>query len=310
MTTVRIATRRSALALWQAEHVGSRLKKIHDDLRVELVAITTRGDKLLGAPLHHFGGKGLFVKELEQALLSNTADIAAHSMKDVPVELTDRLHLPVIMTREDPWDALVSTRFPSFEDLPSGCRVGTSSLRRKAQLRRLRPDIDYADLRGNVDARVVRLDRGEFDAIVLASAGLKRLGLRDRITQCLPLRVALPAIGQGAIGIECRRGDAWVEALVAPLNHRESELRVRAERAMNRSLGGGCQVPIAGFADYCNGRLRLQGLVARVDGSQTVHRQAEGPAEDAERLGESVATELLAGGGDVILEEFYRHVRA
>lgn len=298
------------MALWQADYVGSQLKRIHRDLRVELVPIITRGDKLLGAPLHHFGGKGLFVKELEQALLSRTADIAAHSMKDVPVELTDQLHVPVIMAREDPRDALVSTRFRSFEELPPGCRVGTSSLRRKAQLRRLRPDIDYPDLRGNVDTRLARLDRGEFDAIVLASAGLKRLGLSHRITQCLPLQVTLPAIGQGAIGIECRRDDDWVEVVLAPLNHRESEVRVRAERAMNRGLGGGCQVPVAGYADYCSGRLRLQGLVARVDGSQTVYRQAEGPAAEAERLGELVATELLAGGGDAILAEFYRHARA
>lgn len=306
MNVIRIATRKSPLALWQAEHVAQRLRANHPDLRVELVKLSTSGDKLLDAPLAKVGGKGLFVKELEQALMDGRADIAVHSMKDVTVELPGGLHLPVILERAQPHDAFVATRVPALDALPRGARVGTSSLRRKCQLHSLRPDLQLVDLRGGVDTRLRKLDEGRFDALVLACAGLRRLGLDERITQILAPEVLLPAIGQGAMGIECRVQDTAVEACIALLNHAPSALCVRSERAMNRRLGGGCQVPIAGYAELEGGELRLRGLVATLDGTRVLHEHASTQhIEDPEALGIAVAEALLARGAGGILEEVY-----
>ena len=303
METIRIATRRSPLAVWQAEHVGQRLREIHGDIRIELIRLSTRGDKILDSPLAKVGGKGLFVKELEHALLEGAADIAAHSMKDVPAELPESLHLPVILAREDPRDAFVSSRYGSFNSLPRGARVGTCSLRRQCQLRERRPDLEFIDLRGNVNTRLAKLDAGEFDAIILASAGLKRLGLRERVTEFLDSDTILPAIGQGAIGIECRRGDGRVETLMAPLNDPQTAARVGAERAMNAVLGGGCQVPVAGFAELRDETLQLRGLVGSVDGTLVFREEGSASADDAEKLGRSVAEALLARGAGEVLAE-------
>ncbi|MGD8547565.1 MAG: hydroxymethylbilane synthase [Thiohalophilus sp.] len=302
---LRIATRKSQLALWQAEYVKSALEAIHADLEVELVKMTTQGDKILDTPLAKVGGKGLFVKELENGLLNGDADIAVHSMKDVPVELPDGLHLPVICPREDPRDAFVSNRYPTLEELPAGARLGTSSLRRQCQIAELRPELDIIDLRGNVNTRLQKLDDDRYDAIILAAAGLKRLGFEDRITQFLAPDISLPAIGQGAVGIECRRDDDWVNSLIAPLNDKTTALRVQAERAMNHRLHGGCQVPIAGYAEISHGVILVRGLVGRTDGSEIIRGEIAGPPEDAAHLGLVLAEDLLARGADVILEELY-----
>jgi hydroxymethylbilane synthase len=302
---LRIATRKSQLALWQAEYVKSALEAIHADLEVELVKMTTQGDKILDTPLAKVGGKGLFVKELENGLLNGDADIAVHSMKDVPVELPDGLHLPVICPREDPRDAFVSNRYPTLEELPAGARLGTSSLRRQCQIAELRPELDIIDLRGNVNTRLQKLDDDRYDAIILAAAGLKRLGFEDRITQFLAPDISLPAIGQGAVGIECRRDDDWVNSLIAPLNDKTTALRVQAERAMNHRLHGGCQVPIAGYAEISHGVILIRGLVGRTDGSEIIRGEIAGPPEDAAHLGLVLAEDLLARGADVILEELY-----
>jgi len=299
--------------MWQAEHVGHRLREFYPKLDIELVPIITQGDKILDAPLAKIGGKGLFVKELERALLDGSADIAAHSMKDVPVVLPDELVLSVILAREDPRDAFVSNRYRRLDELPSGARVGTCSLRRQCQIREHRPDLGLLDLRGNVGTRLSRLDAGEFDGIVLAAAGLKRLGFDDRISEILPPAVSLPAIGQGAIGIECRRGDIRVGALIGLLNDLPTARCVQAERTMNRILGGGCQVPVAGYADIEEGYLRLRGLVGTVDGRRVLRADDSAPAgsantpdgvigEDAiARLGHTVAEALLAQGAGEIL---------
>ena len=302
---LRIATRKSQLALWQAEYVKAALEALHPDLQVELVKMTTQGDKILDTPLAKVGGKGLFVKELENGLLSGDADIAVHSMKDVPVELPDGLHLPVICPREDPRDAFVSSTYTALEQLPPGARLGTSSLRRQCQIAELRPDLQILDLRGNVNTRLQKLDDGQYDAIILAAAGLKRLGFEDRITQFLGPEISLPAIGQGAVGIECRRDDERINRLIAPLNHATTATRVRAERAMNHRLNGGCQVPIAGYAEISHGVILIRGLVGRTDGSEIVRGEIAGPPEDAAELGLVLAEDLLARGADVILEELY-----
>jgi hydroxymethylbilane synthase len=307
MPTLRIATRRSPLALWQAEHVAQRLMAAHPGLTVELVPMTTRGDRILDVPLAKVGGKGLFVKELEQGLLAGDADLAVHSMKDVPVDLPAALHLPVVLAREDPRDAFVSVRHAGLAALPAGARVGTSSLRRQVQLLERRPDLQISPLRGNVGTRLDKLDHGEYDAVVLASAGLRRLGLAARITEHLPPEVLLPAIGQGAIGIECRRKDPRTEALIGVLDDPQTHTRVRAERALNARLAGGCQVPIAGHAVLVEGRLELRGLVGRPDGSQVVRGLARGTAEQAQELGEALAEELLARGAGAILREIGQH---
>jgi hydroxymethylbilane synthase len=304
-SVLRIATRKSALALWQAEHVRQGLQLHHPGLAVELVTMTTRGDQILDSPLAKVGGKGLFVKELEQAMLEGRADIAVHSMKDVPVELPEGLELAVILEREDPRDAFVSNSYATLDDLPQGARVGTSSLRRQCQLRARRPDLVLSDLRGNVNTRLDKLDRGEYDAIILACAGLKRLGFAERIRQELGPDIILPAIGQGAIGIECRSDDAAIKALIAPLAHATTTRRLRAERALNHRLNGGCQVPIAGYAELEHGVIVLRGLVGSPDGAQLIHGVISGRPEDAEELGQVLADDLLGRGAAEILAALY-----
>jgi len=303
MSKIRIATRKSPLALWQAEEVSRLLKKFHPDIEVELVTMTTQGDKILDTPLAKIGGKGLFVKELEVGMLEGTADIAVHSMKDVPMAFPEGLHLAVVLEREDPTDAFVSNTYQHFADLPLNARIGTCSLRRQTQLKELRPDIEILDLRGNVNTRLSKLDNGDYDAIILASAGLKRLGFSERITESISTDQSLPAIGQGAIGIECRRDDAAINALLAPLNHSETALRVKAERAQNNRLNGGCQIPIGGFAELLGDRIRLRGLIGFPDGSKIFRCEKEAAWDDAEALGIAVAEDLLAQGGDKVLSE-------
>ncbi|HUT42503.1 MAG TPA: hydroxymethylbilane synthase [Gammaproteobacteria bacterium] len=300
---IRIATRKSPLALWQAEHVSSRLQALHPGLAVELVAMTTQGDRVLDSPLAKIGGKGLFVKELEQGMLKGDADIAVHSMKDVPAELPDGLVIRTILEREDPRDAFVSNRYADIAALPQGARVGTSSLRRQCQLRALRPDLEILDLRGNVGTRLGKLDAGDYDAIVLACAGLRRLGMQERITLALADELMLPAIAQGVIGIECRSGDTRVHDLIDALNHTATATRTRAERAMNARLAGGCQAPVAGYSEILDGNMELRGLVGRPDGSDIIRGAITGPPEEAEALGRELAEDLLARGADVILQE-------
>jgi hydroxymethylbilane synthase len=305
--TIIIATRESPLALWQAEFVRAALLEAHSDLEVRLLGMTSRGDQMLDAPLAKVGGKGLFVKELEDALLDGRADIAVHSMKDVPMEFPAGLGLGAICVREDPSDAFVSNRYRSLEELPAGAVVGTSSLRRECQLRARRPDIDIQFLRGNVNTRLRKLDAGEYDAIILASAGLLRLGLAARIAQRMDVADSLPAGGQGAVGIEVRCEDTEASALLQALHHEATASRVTAERAMNRRLGGGCQVPIGCFAQFTgDGRqLWLRGLVGHPDGSLILRAEATAPSTQAEQLGIAVAEDLLAQGAQRILAEVY-----
>ncbi|MFT6154413.1 MAG: hydroxymethylbilane synthase [Bermanella sp.] len=306
---LRIATRKSKLALWQAEYVKAELKKYHPEVAVELVTFTTQGDKILDTPLAKIGGKGLFVKELEAAMLDGRADIAVHSMKDVPMEFPEGLDLEVICPRENPTDAFVSNTYKAFKDLPHGAHVGTSSLRRQCQLLAARPDLKITSLRGNVQTRLGKLDSGNYDAIILASAGLIRLELRDRIAEYINDTVSLPAGGQGAVGIECRIDDENTKALLACLHHSETASRVLAERALNRRLEGGCQVPIACYATLDDGQLHLRGLVGSEDGSEIIRAESNGPAESYEQLGIRVAEALLAKGAGRILSEVYgRHI--
>jgi hydroxymethylbilane synthase len=302
-----IATRESPLALWQAEFVQSALMRAHPDLDVQLLGMTSRGDQLLDVPLAKVGGKGLFVKELENALLDGSADIAVHSMKDVPMEFPAGLGLGVICQREDPSDAFVSNRYGTLAELPAGSVVGTSSLRRECQLRARRPDLEVKFLRGNVNTRLRKLDDGEYDAIILASAGLIRLGFAGRIAQKIAVTDSLPAGGQGAVGIELRSDDSAALALLQVVHHEPTALRVTAERAMNRHLQGGCQVPIACYADYAapGDQLWLRGLVGKPDGSVLLHAEARAPAVEAEQLGIRVAQDLLAQGAAAILAEVY-----
>jgi hydroxymethylbilane synthase len=298
---VRVATRRSPLAMWQAEHVAEALARTHPGLTVEILGMSTRGDKLLDAPLAKVGGKGLFVKELEQGMLEGSADIAVHSMKDVPVDLPEGLHLPVIMEREDPRDAFVSNDFGGVDDLPDGGRVGTSSLRRQCQLAARRPDLVIGPLRGNVNTRLAKLDAGDYDAVILAAAGLLRLGLDERIRSRLSTEESLPAIGQGAVGIECRTDDARINDLIAPLNHPETADRVRAERAMNQRLNGGCQVPVAGHAVVEGDELAMRGLVGTPDGSRVLCAARRAPRVAAAEMGAALADDLLSQGAGEIL---------
>lgn len=304
--TLTIATRESPLALWQAEYVRGALERAHPGLEVRLLGMTSRGDQLLDVPLAKVGGKGLFVKELETALLDGSADIAVHSMKDVPMEFPQGLCLGVICEREDPTDAFVSSRYGSLGDLPGGAVVGTSSLRRECQLRARRPDLEVKFLRGNVNTRLRKLDAGEYDAIILASAGLLRLGFEDRIAGSIHVDDSLPAGGQGAVGIELRSDDGEVMELLRPLHHEDTARRVIAERAMNRRLNGGCQVPIACYAEYVSaGQLRLRGLVGRPDGSEILRAEGSASPKDAEQLGIAVADDLLEQGAEAILAEVY-----
>lgn len=302
---LRIATRKSLLALWQAEYVKAELLRHHPELQVELVPMTSKGDKILDVPLAKVGGKGLFVKELEQALLAGEADIAVHSMKDVPMEFPEGLGLSVICPREDARDAFVSNTFDTLDALPHGAVVGTSSLRRQCQLLAARPDLTIKFLRGNVQTRLQKLDDGEYDAIILAAAGLIRLELSERIRSFIPVELSLPAGGQGAVGIECRVDDAVTQALIAPLHHPLTAEQVLAERAMNRRLQGGCQVPIACFAVHEPDGLWLRGLVGAVDGNQILTDEIRGPVTEAETMGVILAERLLAAGADKILAEVY-----
>ncbi|MHA3083383.1 hydroxymethylbilane synthase [Acinetobacter sp. ANC 5383] len=305
MNILKIATRQSPLALWQAEHIKSRLEQLHPQLTVELVTFVTQGDKILDTPLAKIGGKGLFVKELESALLDGRADLAVHSMKDVPMQLPEGLTLAVICERENPFDAFVSNHYAHFDELPQGAVVGTSSLRRKCQILQQRPDLVIKDLRGNVGTRLGKLDEGQYDAIILASAGLKRLGLEQRIRHHVSADMSLPAVGQGALGLECRDQDQTVLDLIAPLAHPETQYCVRAERAFNAYLEGGCQVPIAGFATLQDQQLHLEGRVGSVDGVVLLKDQVTGAVEQAEQLGVQLAQQLLAQGAGELLKALH-----
>lgn len=304
-TILKIATRQSPLALWQANFVKERLEKIHPGLTVELVPMVTKGDIILDTPLAKIGGKGLFVKELENALLEKRADIAVHSMKDVPMQFPEGLGLSVICKREDPRDAFVSNRYASFDDLPKGAIVGTSSLRRQCQLKELRPDLDIRSLRGNVGTRLSKLDNGEYDVIILAAAGLIRLGMKERIASFIEVTTSLPAVGQGAVGIECRTDDHLVQALLTPLADEETTVCVKAERAMNARLQGGCQVPIGGYAVLEDNQIYLRALVGELDGSSIIRAESKSAVETAEELGVQLAEKLLAQGADRILAKVY-----
>ncbi|ENM5903067.1 hydroxymethylbilane synthase [Vibrio mimicus] len=304
-TPIRIATRQSPLALWQANYVKDALMAAHPGLKVELVTMVTRGDVILDTPLAKVGGKGLFVKELEVAMLEGRADLAVHSMKDVPVDFPQGLGLVTICEREDPRDAFVSNTYAKIDDLPSGAVVGTCSLRRQCQLKAARPDLVIKELRGNVGTRLSKLDAGEYDAIILAAAGLKRLELESRIRNFIEPEQSLPAVGQGAVGIECRLDDQRVRELLAPLNHTDTADRVRCERAMNLTLQGGCQVPIGSYALLDGDEIWLRALVGEPDGSQIVRGEIRGPRSEAEQLGITLAEQLLGQGAKEILERLY-----
>lgn len=302
---IRIATRKSPLALWQAEFVKSQLEQAHPGIKVELVTMVTKGDVILDTPLAKVGGKGLFVKELELAMLEGRADLAVHSMKDVPVDFPEGLGLVTICAREDPTDAFVSNQYNNVDQLPLGAIVGTCSLRRQCQLKARRPDIVIKDLRGNVGTRLSKLDAGEFDAIILASAGLKRLGLAARIASPLTPEESLPAVGQGAVGIECRLNDTKLLELLKPLNDKDTSDRVLCERAMNNTLEGGCQVPIGSYSELVGDELWLRALVGQPDGKRIVSGEIKGPREQAEVLGHRLAKQLLADGAQEILTQLY-----
>jgi hydroxymethylbilane synthase len=301
MQKVVIATRRSRLALWQAEHIKERLEALHQALSVELLPLSTKGDELLDRRLDKAGGKGLFVKELENAMAEGRADLAVHSMKDVPADLPEGFCLVAITEREDPRDGFVSQRYASLDELPAGAVVGTSSLRRASQIAERHPALKIEMLRGNVETRLSKLDRGEYDAIVLAVAGLVRLGLAARIRSRLPIETSLPAAGQGALGIECRAGRDDIARLVAPLADRATSACVRAERAVSRVLGGSCTVPIGAFAEAHAERLSLRALVASLDGRRIARVECEGALQEPEALGERAAQALRAQGADEIL---------
>ena len=303
MTVVRIVTRRSPLAMWQADRVRSRLLERHPRLTVEIAGVRTEADRFLDRPLAAQGGKGMFVKELEEALLSRQADLAVHSVKDLPMSLAPGLCMAAVPERGDVRDALVSVRWRALDDLPAGAVVGTSSLRRRCQLLHRRPDLRVMDVRGNVGTRIERLDRGDFEALLLASAGLLRLGLGARIAESLEPRAMLPAIGQGALGVECREDDTVMRELLEPLHDRDAGTCVDAERAVNRRMHGSCHLPIAAYARLEGGRLQLDALVGRVDGSEVIRRSAAGNPGAAGEIGDRLGQELLAAGGETILAE-------
>ncbi len=306
---IRIGTRKSKLALAQTNWVAGRLQELWPGLQVEFVKITTKGDKILDVPLAKVGGKGLFVKEIEQALLRKEVDIAVHSLKDVPSEVPDGLEVSVFPEREDPRDAVISAKGLGLSDLPEGARVGTSSLRRMAQIRAQWPHLEVVSLRGNLDTRLKKLDSGEFDCIILASAGLNRLNLADRVTEYLEPDRMLPAIGQGSLGIEFRTDDEGTRKILAPLHHETTAVCVQAERAFLNRLEGGCQVPIGGYCTMDeDGRLTLEGLVADELGKRIIRRSRQGSSTDPEALGETLGEEILEAGGKEILREVYGNV--
>ena len=301
---IRIATRKSPLALWQAEHVKARLQQYHPELEVELVSMQTGGDRILDRPLSLVGGKGLFIKELEQALYDHQADIAVHSMKDVTIDMPDGLQLPVILEREDPHDVFISKKYKKISDLPQGAVVGTSSLRRKCQLMAWRDDLGIKDLRGNVGTRLKKLDDGEYDAIILAAAGVMRLGLEDRISEIISTDIILPAIGQGAIGIQMRVEDNDILEMIASLNDETTKQQVETERVVSRRLFGGCQLPIAAYAEIDQENIKITGMVGRVDGSEIIKDSVSGRLEERDALGLQLAETLLKNGADDILKEY------
>lgn len=297
---IRIATRKSPLAVWQAEYVAAQLKKQHPSLQIELVKIVTQGDRVLDTPLTKVGGKGLFVKELEVGMLAGKADIAVHSMKDVPMSFPDGLCLPVMLARENPKDAFVSKFYSALEDLPVGGVVGTSSMRRASQIKSKFPHVKIHDCRGNVNTRLAKLDAGQYDAIILAVAGLTRLGMQDRITKALTIDQSLPAIGQGAIGIECRSDNQHLIELLMQLDDASTHLCVSAERALNERLGGSCEVPIAGHAVLKNKEIVLRGMVCSADGAEIYSADVSGV--DAQKVGVAVAEKLLQKGAGKVLK--------
>ncbi len=301
-----IATRKSQLALWQANNVREQLKFLYPTLRVELLGITTKGDQILDSLLSKISGKSLFVKEIETALMDGRADIAVHSMKDVPMTFPDNLVLAVICKREDPTDAFVSNHFTTIDDLPLGSIIGTSSLRRSCQLRMNRPDLIVKDLRGNINTRLRKMDEGEYDAIILATAGLIRLEMHDRIKLKIPIEVSLPASGQGAMGIECRSDDLDTIKLLKPLQHNDTLVRVTAERAVNERLNGGCQTPIACYATLSGDDIFIRGLIVSLDGKIMIENQATGHKNNAKALGTKVANNLLKKGANTIFADIYK----
>ncbi len=305
MLRIRIGTRKSKLALWQANYVADQLKKYFPDLEVELVKIVTKGDKILDVPLAKVGGKGLFVKEIEEAMLRNEIDIAVHSLKDVPTYFPEGLGLVAITEREDPRDAFLSVKYNSIEEMPEGSVLGTSSLRRKAQIMMKRKDIRIEDLRGNVDTRIRKLEEGQYDGIILAYAGLKRLGLENKVKQILSPEYMIPAVAQGFLGIEARLDDEKTREIVSVLNHTESEIRARAERAFLKTLEGGCQVPLAGYAEIIDGKLKITGFVSDLTGDRVFRDSIVGNLEEAESLGVKLAEKLLSDGAREVLEEIY-----
>lgn len=305
---IRIGTRKSPLALWQAHYVRDAITRFHPGIQVELVEIVSAGDKHLKTPLAKIGGKGLFLKELETALLENEVDIAVHSMKDVTVHLPEGLHIPVICEREDPRDAFVSNHYSALSELPAGAKVGTCSLRRKSQIAAKYPALELVDLRGNVNTRLARLDKGDFDAIILAAAGLIRLEFDSRIAAFIEPEEMLPAVGQGAVGVECRQGDAAVEHIIACLHHVQTAIRVRAERAANEKLGGGCHVPVAAHAILSGDEINFRALVASVDGQTVLQCEYTAPLDQAQLLGERAASTLIEQGADGILKDVYREL--
>jgi hydroxymethylbilane synthase len=305
---IRIGTRKSPLALWQAYYVRDAISRFHPDIQVDLVEIVSAGDKHLETPLAKIGGKGLFLKELETALLEDEVDIAVHSMKDVTVHLPVGLHIPVICEREDPRDAFVSNQYSALSELPDGAKVGTCSLRRKSQIAAKYPRLQLLDLRGNVNTRLARLDNGDFDAIILAAAGLLRLEFGARIAAFIDPEEMLPAVGQGAVGIECREGDIEVENIIAPLHHEPTAIRVRAERAANEKLGGGCHVPVAAHAILSGDEINFRALVASVDGETVLQCEYTAPLDQAQQLGERAAQTLIEQGADGILKGVYREL--
>jgi hydroxymethylbilane synthase len=304
-TVIKIGTRGSKLALAQSSMIGEIIKKQHPDINVEMIVIKTKGDKIIDSPLSKIGGKGLFVKEIEEALLENRVDIAVHSIKDVPAELPDGLSIPFFPEREDPSDAFLSVKYGKLEDLPEGSKVGTGSLRRSSQLLNKRPDIEIIPIRGNVDTRIKKLESGELDAILLAASGLNRLGLSSKIKQLLPTLDFIPAVGQGALGLEVRTDDAECNKLLEFINHTETALSVRAERAFLNKLEGGCQVPIGAHAFIEDNTVVIHGMVSELDGSRIIRDRLKCSFEEPEKAGEVLAARLLDMGADKILDEVY-----